>query len=197
MWIDLCSYVRVDLCEVVLWAGFRNVEQVMDTVLGRQICPHLICLSGLLLEARRVAGCRHSWLSVICGRPSCVTLRILSKMIFLKAVGVSLGDNEGGRGFGIKMTRCLLCAIDSCEIAQFVRGQLCYLEIENNPGMKLRSVLSVGKAPVCVWGWGSCSLPCRTGAARAHCLGCRAPGAGLHLRPLCLYIKKEMVVVGA
>ena len=60
------------------------------------------------------------------------------------------GIMKGERGFGIQTTRCLLRAIDSWEIVQFVRGQLGYLEIENNPGMKLRPVRSVGKASTCV-----------------------------------------------
>lgn len=50
---------------------------------------------------------------------------------------------EAGRGFGIKITCCLLCAIDSCEIVQFVQGQLCYLEIENNPGGKLCPAMQI------------------------------------------------------
>lgn len=56
--------------------------------------------------------------------------------VFSESCWCRFGDNEGGRGFGIKITCCLVCAIDSCEIAQFVQGQLCYLEIENNPGAK-------------------------------------------------------------
>lgn len=55
---------------------------------------------------------------------------------FSESFWCQFGDNEEGRGFRIKITCCLVCAIDSCEIAQFVRGQLCYLEIENNPGAK-------------------------------------------------------------
>lgn len=56
---------------------------------------------------------------------------------FFESCWCQFGDNEGGRGFGIKITCCLVCAIDSCETAQFARGQLCYLEIENNPRVKL------------------------------------------------------------
>lgn len=70
-------------------------------------------------------------------------------MLFLQSfsarepVSESCWCHEGGRRFGIKITCCLVCAIDSCEIAQFVRGQLCYLEIENNPGEKLCPAMQI------------------------------------------------------
>lgn len=62
---------------------------------------------------------------------------------FSESCWYQFGEDEGGRGFGIKITCCPVCAIDSCEIVQFVRGQLYYLEIENNPGVKLCPAMQI------------------------------------------------------
>lgn len=64
-------------------------------------------------------------------------------MLFLKAVGVSSGIMKGEEDLGLKLLAAWYVLVDSSEILQFVREQLCYLEIENNVGVKLCPTMQI------------------------------------------------------